>query len=136
MILPHIMTDREDGENVSRIISDEELLAAVLSTKSYADAARQLGCSKNTITRRLQDEELHSRLLQMRKDVLSVVNQYMISKSAEAIDEIYSIMKNSESDSVRLSAANSFVSHMTRLIEDENVMDEIRKMQIESKLKQ
>lgn len=120
---------------MSRIISDEELLTAVLSTPTYAEAARQLGISKNTVTRRLQNEELHSRLLKMRKDVLATVNQYMISKSSEAIDEIYSIMKKSESDSVRLSAANSFISHMTRLIEDENVMDEIRKMQVEDKMR-
>lgn len=120
---------------MSRIISDEELLTAVLSNPTYAEAARQLGISKNTVTRRLQNEELHSRLLKMRKDVLATVNQYMISKSSEAIDEIYSIMKKSESDSVRLSAANSFISHMTRLIEDENVMDEIRKMQVEDKMR-
>lgn len=120
---------------MSRIITDEELLTAVLSNPTYAEAARQLGISKNTVTRRLQNEELHSRLLKMRKDVLATVNQYMISKSSEAIDEIYSIMKKSESDSVRLSAANSFISHMTRLIEDENVMDEIRKMQVEDKMR-
>lgn len=120
---------------MSRIISDEELLTAILSTPTYAEAARQLGISKNTVTRRLQDETLHSRLIEMRKEILSVLNQYMVAKGQEAIDEIYSIMKSSESDSVRLSAANSFISHMRNLIENESVMDEIRKMQIEDKMR-
>ena len=120
---------------MSRIITDEELLTAVLSNPTYAEAARQLGISKNTVTRRLQDETLHSRLIEMRKEILSVLNQYMVAKGQEAIDEIYSIMKSSESDSVRLSAANSFISHMRNLIENESVMDEIRKMQIEDKMR-
>lgn len=120
---------------MARKITDDELLAAVLSSKTYADAARVLGVSKNTISRRLQDEELYSRLLRMRKEILSVVNQSMIARSVEAIDTIYSLMNTSESDSVRLNAADRFVSHMERLIEDENVLDEIRRMQIEDKLR-
>lgn len=135
MILLQYMTDREDGDCMARIITDEELLAAVLTHKTYADAARDLGCSKNTITRRLQDKDLYSRLIEMRKDVLSVLNQYMISKGTEAIDTVYDVMKNSESDSIRLSAANSFISHMRSLIEDESIMDEIRKMQIAEKMR-
>lgn len=120
---------------MARKITDDELLAAVLSSKTYAEAARVLGVSKNTITRRLQNEELYSRLLRMRKDVLSVVNQSMIARSLEAVDTMYSLMNNSESDSVRLSAADRFVTHMERLIEDENIIDEIRRMQIEDKLR-
>lgn len=120
---------------MARKITDDELLAAVLSSKTYAEAARVLGVSKNTVTRRLQNEELYSRLLRMRKDVLSVVNQSMIARSLEAVDTMYSLMNNSESDSVRLSAADRFVTHMERLIEDENIIDEIRRMQIEDKLR-
>ena len=120
---------------MARKITDDELLAAVLSSKTYAEAARVLGVSKNTITRRLQNEELYSRLLRMRKDVLSVVNQSMIARSLEAVDTMYSLMNHSESDSVRLSAADRFVTHMERLIEDENIIDEIRRMQIEDKLR-
>lgn len=120
---------------MARKITDDELLAAVLSSKTYAEAARVLGVSKNTVTRRLQNEELYSRLLRMRKDVLSVVNQSMIARCLEAVDTMYSLMNNSESDSVRLSAADRFVTHMERLIEDENIIDEIRRMQIEDKLR-
>lgn len=135
MILLLYMTDRKDGECMARIITDEELLAAVLTHKTYAAAARELGCSKNTITRRLQDKDLYSRLIDMRKDVLSVLNQHMISKGTEAIDTVYDVMKNSESDSIRLNAANAFLSYMRSLIEDEAIMDEIRKMQIADKMR-
>ena len=120
---------------MSRIISDDELLTAVLSTRTYAEAARQLGCSKNTITRRLQKDELHSRLIEMRKECLSVVNQYLLSKGQEAVDELYDLMKNSESDSVRLSASNAFLQHMGRLVEDENILHELQKMQIEDRMR-
>lgn len=120
---------------MSRIITDDELLTAVLTSKTYAEAARQLGCSKNTITRRLQKEELRSRLIEMRKECLSVVNQYLLSKGQEAVDELYNLMKNSESDSVRLSASNAFLQHMGRLVEDENIIAEIQKMQIEDKMR-
>lgn len=118
-----------------KTFSDEELLTAILSTKSYAEAARTLGCSKNTICRRLKDEGLYSRLLSIRKDVLSCVNMYMISKGTEAVDCIYSIMNNAESDSTRLSAANSFLSFMNRTIENENILDEIQQMKIQEKLR-
>lgn len=120
---------------MSRIITDDELLTAVLSTRTYAEAARQLGCSKNTITRRLQKDELHSRLIEMRKEILGVVNQYLLSKGQEAVDELYDLMKNSESDSVRLSASNAFLQHMGRLVEDENILHELQKMQIEDRMR-
>lgn len=120
---------------MSRIITDDELLTAVLTSKTYAEAARQLGVSKNTISRRLQKDELRSRLMEMRKECLSVVNQYLLSKGQEAVDELYNLMKNSESDSVRLSASNAFLQHMGKLVEDENILHELQKMQIEDKMR-
>lgn len=120
---------------MGKTFSDEELLSAILSTKSYAEAAKVLGCSKNTICRRLKDEGLYSRLLSIRKDVLSTINQFLISKGIEAVNVVYDVMNNAESDSTRLSAANSFLSFMNRTIENENILDEIQQMKIQEKLR-
>lgn len=114
---------------MARVITDDELISAVLSTRTYREAAQRLGVSPNTVTRRMHDETIQERLIEARKTLLAAINNRLIQHATKAVDVLSELMNDKGAPpTVRLQAADRILNHTGRLIETENLMAEIERL--------
>ena len=70
---------------MARKIDETALLVALLTSKSQTEAAKKLGVSKQTVTRRLKDPAFMDKFTQYRKQILNNVNTQLVNSSQEAV---------------------------------------------------
>ena len=113
---------------VNRKISDDDLLLALLTTESQTAAAKQLGCSKVTISRRIQDPQFKEKLNLYRRTLLDTVSNKLVQSTSKAVDVLIALL-DSESESTRYNTASKILSIAQDFIVQEDIMQRLDKLE-------
>lgn len=111
-------------------IDDNELLVAVLSSGSYSEAARILGVTKQTVSRRMKDEELKSRVTEYRKSLLDAVNVQLMNGATKAVRVLISLL-DSESEISRYNSASRILGLAQDFVEQADILNQIDMLKAE-----
>lgn len=112
-------------------IDDNEIIVAVLTSGSYSEAAKVLGVSKQTVSRRMKDEQLKNRVIEYRKSILDTVNMRLIEGASKAVDVLLQLLE-SESEITQYNAASRILGLTQDFIESADIIAQIDKLKAES----
>jgi hypothetical protein len=124
--LPASSPRQNPAENHNRK-GELALLTALASGASVKEAARLTGIGERTAHRRLEDPIFQERISDMRSEFLSAAVGRLSETAMEAANTLRDLL-NSQSDSVRLSAARAILEFAPKLresVELERRMTEI-----------
>ena len=111
------MTKKQKKKRSSPI-DDNVILKQLLINGSPTVAAKALGLAFNTVNKRLQNPEFTAKLESLRGEMLQLAVDKMKSKLSSSVDFLTSVMEDPDVPiSLRLQAANSFLSHTIKYIE-------------------
>lgn len=106
---------------MSKHISDEQLLTALLVHGGVAKAATALNMSRNAI-KRLQDKGFRQQYDSAQGALLSVASTAMADGLNDAVNALLDVIRDKDSAaSVRVSAADSLLRHCCRYIESASI---------------
>ena len=92
--------------------SDEEIISAIITHRTFREAAESLGISPRTITARMRSREFRSLYLYAKTDLLRAATFSLADHLSEAVDVISEIRNDqSANPAIRLQAAHSLLSH-------------------------
>ena len=107
---------------MSKHISDEQLLTALLVHGGVAKAATALNMSRNAIYKRLQDKGFRQQYDSSQVALLSVASTAMADALNDAVNALLDVIRDKDSAaSVRVSAADSLLRHCCRYIESASI---------------
>jgi hypothetical protein len=89
----------------------ELAIAALLSCRTIADAARSCGLSERTLKRWLRDEEFSRQYRQAKSETLAAAMGKLAANAGEAVEALLAVIRN------RRASAAARVSASVRLIE-------------------
>lgn len=107
---------------MSKHISDEQLLTALLIHGSVGKAATALSMSRNAIYKRLQVDSFRQQYDAAQGALLSVASTAMADGLNDAVGALLDVIRDKDSAaSVRVSAADSLLRHCCRYIESASI---------------
>lgn len=107
-------------------VTDEEIVTAMLSSTTIAEASRACGLSVRAMYERMNDREFKTMYLSARQELLRNATRAMGDKLQAAVQTVAEIMENSEnSPSIRLQAAQSIIANCQRFFERQSVSDSL-----------
>lgn len=114
-------------------ISDEQIIAALLSNGTIKAAAAAVGLSERAIYDRMNDGEFKALYRAAKADLIRAAVFHINGQLQEAIDTVVAVMKNEDNNpAIRLQAAQTILNNAgkfaQRLQKDENSVS----MQVES----
>lgn len=99
------------------MVSDEQILSALLTAGSVRQAAQAVNVSEATVRNRLSDRGFRQRYDQLRGDVLQEVVTGLVGRLMGAIETMTDLMESDiVADSVRLNAADGLLRHALRYV--------------------
>ena len=98
-------------------ITDEQIVNAVISHRTNAEAARSLKMSESQLYQRMQSKNYRDLLNQMVMAETEHISGILREKIETAVDSIVELATNEEVPAaVRLSAANSLIGHYVKMV--------------------
>ena len=111
-------------------IPDEQVLTALLSFGSVRKASEQLGCSRDTIYRRLQREDFKQRYKALQGAIVDGACADIISALTDAIEALHAIVvSDTANDNAKISASDSLLRHGIRYLEVSNILERLNKLE-------
>lgn len=110
-------------------IPDETILSALLSFGSVRKASEQLGCSRDTIYRRLQREDFKQRYKALQGAVVDVACADIVSALTDAIEALHAIVVSDANDNAKISASDALLRHGIRYLEVSNILDRLSRLE-------
>ena len=89
-----------------RKISDDELVSVLLQSRTQREAARVLGLSENTISKRMRDNSFKKKLSERRRKIFDEVNSQLTAEAAGVLRELL----ESTNETIRYSTASRILS--------------------------
>ena len=111
-------------------ISDEAVLAALLSSPSATAAAKLLNVSKQTLTRRLKSPDLREKFEEIRRAAVDEAATRLSQTSAAAADTLIALL-NSQNEMTRLTAASRILSISGSFIDRYDVLQRLGRLEEE-----
>lgn len=111
-------------------ISDEAVLAALLSSPSATAAAKLLNVSKQTLTRRLKSPDLREKFEEIRRAAVDEAATRLSQTSAAAADTLIALL-NSQNEMTRLTAASRILSISGSFIDRYDVLQRLDRLEEE-----
>ena len=110
---------------MSKAVSNEKIIAALMSYATIKDAAAAAGVSTRTIYDRMQDRGFRSELMTAKTEILRQAVSAMQKRLTDAVEAVAAIMDDPETNpAVRLQAAQTILNNAgkfaDRLCRDEN----------------
>lgn len=115
---------------LAKKLSDEDLLVALLTSKSQAEAAQKLGVSKQTVTRRVNVPAFKDKFLQYRKNILDNVNTQLVNGTQEAVNVLVDLLK-SKNEITRYNASSRILSLAQDYLSMQDIIDRLDKLEQE-----
>lgn len=107
---------------MAKKVSDEKLLTALLVHGGVAKAAAVLQISRATIYKRLQDDDFRTQYNSAQGALLTVAATYMAGGLSDAVKALLDVIRDeSNTASVRVSAADSLLRHCCRYVESASI---------------
>lgn len=99
-----------------KALSNETIIAAIIQSNTYKDAADKLGISIRTIYDRMHDKDFKMQYTDAKAQVLRTAVNSVNSHLSEAIEVIAGIMNNAENNpAVRMQAAQTMINTSIKL---------------------
>ena len=111
-------------------ISDEQIIAAILSCSTNKRAATACGLSEKQFYNRLSRPELKEKLAAARAKLLESATSSIAARVGEAVEVISNIMLNSETAAqTRLNAADAIIRNSLKMGERTDVLERIAELE-------
>lgn len=111
-------------------IPDETILSALLSFGSVRKASEQLGCSRDTIYRRLQREDFKQRYKALQGAIVSMACTDIVASLTDAIETLHAIVtSDTASVTAKISASDSLLRHGIRYLEVSNILERLNRLE-------
>ena len=114
-----------------KIINDDAILAALLTSDTQKDAAKKAGVCEKTIYNKLSDEEFYSKYSKARKTLVNKAAFQIQRALSTSISELRTIVEKGAKDSDRISAARALLEYglsYTELAEIKRQIAELEKL--------
>lgn len=116
------------GEKLSR--KQEAAIAALLSCKTIAEAAKAAGIGENTLFRWLRLDDFQNAYRKARKDVVSQAIGQIQNGLSDAVKTLQSVMNNKKAPaSARVSAARSMIDLGLKGVEIEDLQSRVEALE-------
>ncbi len=97
-------------------ISDEKIIAAILSNGTFEEAAKSCGITSRTIRDRLQDPDFRADYAAAKNEILRQAVTRLNSNLAAAVDTVAEIMQDKTANpAIRLQAAQTILNNANKL---------------------
>lgn len=111
-------------------VSDEQIIAAILSYSTNIQAAEACGLSEKQFYNRLSRPELKEKLAAARSKLLESATSSIAARVGEAVETMASIMHSEETPAqTRLNAADAIVRNSLKMSERTDVLDRISELE-------
>lgn len=111
-------------------VSDEQIIAAILSCSTNIQAAEACGLSEKQFYNRLSRPELKEKLADARSKLLESATSSIAARVGEAVETMASIMHSEETPAqTRLNAADAIVRNSLKMSERTDVLDRISELE-------
>lgn len=101
-----------------RAVSNEELIAAILSSRTLTEAANKAGISLRTLQERMHEHEFRLAYTDAKSEVLRAAVQATNAHLTEAIETVADIMKDKTTNpAVRMQAAQTIINQSVKIID-------------------
>ncbi len=111
-------------------VTDEMIVAALVSCQSNKKAAQKLGITERSLYRRLQSEELQRKLREAQNVLIDAAIMEMKRNLQSSVSVIVSVMNNMEcSPQVRINAADMIQRNYLKLSERADILDRLDRLE-------
>ena len=115
---------------MNKTISNEKIIAALLSTESKRAAAKVLGIRPQTLAARMNDDAFQKLYKESKKDLIKESITSIQAKTGRAIEIIYEIADNPEiAPQIRLNAAETIIRYSHKFTESEEILSRIEELE-------
>ena len=118
------------AESTKITTRQHKAILALLSTKSVSEAAQQAAVPERTLWRWLGDPQFRAHLAGAEADLLDAATRSLLQMQGNALETVQTIMQGSESDAVRLRAAQTVLDHLLKLRELRNVEQRLTALEL------
>ena len=113
---------------MSKRVSDEELVTAILNTQNQKEASQLLGISEQTICNRLQSEAVQELLYAHRKALFDATSNRIVSISSRALETLVELLE-SDSENIRLNTACKLLSLSQDYISKQDIVSRLEHLE-------
>lgn len=107
----------------------EDLLAVALADgQTWKQAAASANVSESTVRRRMLDPKFRSLIGEYRRQIVEVAVGKAAKRMADAVETVHNLL-DSESEWVQLKAAEMILSHGSKLHEQADLVERIRRLE-------
>lgn len=111
-------------------VSNETILAALISCGSIRRAAAVANCSEATIRQRLKNEAFAEKYADAKQTILTEACDALSARLTLAVDTLCEIIENNETaNTVKVSAADALLRHGLRYVEAVNIVKRIEALE-------
>lgn len=111
-------------------ISDETILAALITCGSIRKAAVVAECSEATIRQRLKNETFNKEYTNAKQTILTEACDALSARLTLAVDTLCEIIESKETqNTVKVSAADALLRHGLRYVEAVNIIKRIEALE-------
>lgn len=115
---------------MNKTISDESIIASLLSSSTRIEAAANLGISTETLYKRMKKDTFKIRYQKAKDALVSDAIGSLQNRMNEAIDTVSEIMNNPENASqIRLNAADTILRYAIKLTETVEIVERIEALE-------
>lgn len=112
------------------IVNDERIIAALLTTTSISDAAKECKISKTTIYQRLKDPEFNTKYHTACRELLRDHTAALQAHMGEAIATMVEVMADKRnSPQTRVNAADNILRHGVKLTETVDILERLKELE-------
>lgn len=86
--------------------SNEQLVAALVTSPTLKEAAQTVGCHRSTLTRKMNDPEFAEMVKIAKRDYLRTYLSGAVARQEMAVDTLLDVLQNNPDDSLKLRAAD------------------------------
>ena len=115
-----------------KTITHEEIISALLSTRSIAEASQKLGIQPRTIYNRMKKDDFKRLYAEARKGLLKATTEDLQKMTASAVRVLADIMNDAEVPAnTRIYSATSILQFASKYTELNDVLSRIEALEIE-----
>ena len=111
---------------MAKRLSDEQIIAALISKGSIKMAAAALQCMERTLYERMKKPEFKNKYAQAKTDLLKAVTAKLQGNMCSAIDTLVEIMKDEETaKQTRVNSAVSILQYGAKFTEATDIIERL-----------
>ena len=119
----------DKGGEIVRGHNRENVMAALLTSSTQAEAARRAGVSDRLVRQYLAKDDFKAELSQRRRETIEGAARALQSSLQSAVDALRGIVENGENESSRIAAARALLEYGLRFTELVDVLESVERLE-------